>query len=279
MKLNLRFGGIMALACAALTFTSCDNNDDINEPDTSGNYGVTYITFDRSQESTQFSYSSTTGAWTDCYTPSMDDALTYGNVNFSHTGGTSYGYQVWTGFCPSVSTDTQQYDDSEWVDHQWSVMSGTGMEVINGAFTYRAGAPYMVGFWNVSEDTESIPSSPSLKIQPVNGVRFIPVRIYVNNSTYAYYCMRYGSAYNSAFTSEDSFIVKAIGVLNGKQTGTVEIPLAENGTFVTSWTSVDLSSLGTVDYVYFQMSSTDTGEWGMNNPAYFCVGALTLQAV
>lgn len=279
MKLNLRLGGVMALACAAMLTACDDNDDDVIDPVLPGGDGITYITFDRTREQTQFNYDANTGAWTGCYTPADNDLLTYGNVNFSHSGGTSYGYPVWKGFCPSVSTDTRQYADADWTDHQWSVMGGAGMLVEAGAFLTRPGAPFMVGCWDVTEDTEAIPASPSLKVQPVNGVQFIPVRIYVNNSTYAYYCMRDGSSFNRAFTDTDKFIVKAIGVRGGQQTGSVEIPLAADGAFVTSWQAADLTPLGTVDYVYFQMSSTDTGQWGMNNPAYFCVGALTLRAV
>lgn len=279
MKTTLRLGRVLVAICA-MTLWSCDDNDDVNEPVIpGGNYGVTYITFDRTMEDPQFIYNPANGAWNGCFNPSMDTWLTYGNVNFTHTGGTSYGYEVWNGFCPSVSTDTQAWPDTDWTSHQWSVMGGAGIMVENGVMRTVTGAPFMVGFWDVSESTDGIPASPSLKIQPVNGVKFIPVRIYVNNSTYAYYCMRDGSSFNRAFTAEDKFIVKAIGVRGGKQTGTVEIPLAADGKFVTSWQAADLTGLGTVDYIYFQMSSTDNGEWGMNNPAYFCVGAITLEAV
>lgn len=268
----------MAMLCA-MALTSCDDNDDVKNPEVPTEFGVTYITFDRTQETTQFNYNTASGEWTGCYNPAQNDLLTYGNVNFAHTGGESYGYPVWNGFCPSISTDTQQYSDNDWLSHQWSVMGGAGLLVEGGAMVTRQGAPYMVAFWDNQEDLDAIPAHPSLKVQPVNGVQFIPVRIYVNNSTYAYYCMRDGSSFNRAFTATDSFIVKAIGVRGGVKTGTIDIPMAAEGAFVTTWTAVDLTALGTVDYVYFQMTSTDTGQWGMNNPAYFCVGALTLRAV
>jgi len=40
---------------------------------------------------------------------------------------------------------------------------------------------------------------------------------------------------------------------------------------VNSWKYVDLSTLGGVDTYEFDLSSSDTGAFGMNTPAYFCM--------
>ena len=40
---------------------------------------------------------------------------------------------------------------------------------------------------------------------------------------------------------------------------------------------MNLAPLGTqIDMIYFQMTSSDTGAWGMNNPAYFCLDNLEI---
>lgn len=47
---------------------------------------------------------------------------------------------------------------------------------------------------------------------------------------------------------------------------------------VDDWTWVDLSALGTVDSLTFDLSSSDTGSFGMNVPAYFAMdGLVTLE--
>ncbi|MBO4549163.1 MAG: DUF4465 domain-containing protein, partial [Bacteroidaceae bacterium] len=39
---------------------------------------------------------------------------------------------------------------------------------------------------------------------------------------------------------------------------------------INDWRYVDLSGLGAVAKLGFELSSSDTGEWGMNTPGYFC---------
>ena len=67
------------------------------------------------------------------------------------------------------------------------------------------------------------------------------------------------------------------GWLDGEETGTVDVYLAEDGLLANTWQQHDLSELGTVDMVDFTFDSTDVGDYGMNNPAYFCMDGLTLQ--
>ncbi len=53
----------------------------------------------------------------------------------------------------------------------------------------------------------------------------------------------------------------------------------ENGdlTATRGWKYVDLTSLGTVNELYFTMSSTDVGSWGDNTPEYFCLDKLMVK--
>ena len=44
---------------------------------------------------------------------------------------------------------------------------------------------------------------------------------------------------------------------------------------VTTWEWVDLTSLGNVDSLVFNLSSSDNGTFGMNTPAFFCMDDFT----
>lgn len=48
---------------------------------------------------------------------------------------------------------------------------------------------------------------------------------------------------------------------------------------VKDWTYVDLSGLGTVNRLSFSLTSSDTGQFGMNTPAYFAMDSLTVAAI
>lgn len=94
---------------------------------------------------------------------------------------------------------------------------------------------------------------------------------FVNNSIYAVHSMSNGDSFAKKFDKDDWFKLTITGLRNNDATGSVEFYLASDGKYVNWWTYVDLSSLGEIDAVSFTMSSTDTGDWGMNTPAYFAM--------
>jgi hypothetical protein len=49
------------------------------------------------------------------------------------------------------------------------------------------------------------------------------------------------------------------------------VDLAANGVYIDKWTYVDLTEFGKVDAIFFTLTSSDNGDYGMNTPAYFCM--------
>lgn len=103
---------------------------------------------------------------------------------------------------------------------------------------------------------------------------------YVTNTAYAYASMTHGDSYAKRFGTNDWFKLTITGYdAAGEQTGTVDFYLADlrdvaNAYILDTWRWVDLTSLGKVKRLGFTMSSSDTGMWGMNTPAYFCMDNL-----
>jgi len=97
--------------------------------------------------------------------------------------------------------------------------------------------------------------------------------MYVCNNTYAYNSMKYGDAYaGEPFGDDDYLLLHIGGMLDGKVVDTeVEFYLAKGKNIVTEWTYVDLKQLGTVDGIFFSMTGSRTGDWGLNTPTYFCI--------
>lgn len=83
----------------------------------------------------------------------------------------------------------------------------------------------------------------------------------------------------SGFAEGDWFKIIIEGKNAGESKGFVEYYLADyrdGASFVLDyWNQIDLSSLGAVDTLKFNLQSSDTGEYGMNTPAYFCIDDLT----
>lgn len=239
------------------TLTSCNDDDDFSDNwyfvQIGSVAGITY---------------NTDGYWDKCYQTDPVATLKVGQVYFSHSASLSDWGGSWKGFCPSRSSDNDNYPSAERWEHQWaSITGGSPQGVGNG---------YMLACWDVSEDTYSIPDDPSLKIWFDGGNAFEPLGVSITNTAYAYYTMKDGSDFSSPFDKTSYTLVKFIGVRNGRQTGEVTTYLAYKGQILDKWTNVDLSSLGEVDYIYCQMESSDSGQWGMNVPAYFCLDNLIM---
>jgi len=115
--------------------------------------------------------------------------------------------------------------------------------------------------------------------KPVSG-------FYVTNSTYAYNSFTPGypaPAFGRKFHTGDWFLLTIKGYSGGMLTAdSVNFYLADYRDTDTTmhyglktWEWVNLLPLGHVDSLQFSLSSTDTGAYGMNTPAYFCMDNLT----
>lgn len=243
---------LIALASLTLGMTAC--NDDNDDPD-----GVDLV-YNFGREDKEYNAD---GYWSEVLNPEQG-SLKYTGVIISHNvsayeygGTTTYS---WTGFCPSKVSDLKDYTaEGTWVDHQYAAITGKGYTTPN----------YIVGYWNTSEKIDGNILNPSCYIKFGSEVNLLSVQI--ANTTWGYFAMKNGSAYSKAFGPEDYCHVIIYGRLGGVCVGTVKVPLAYKGEIYDKWISVNLSGLGTVDELVFQMESSDTGDYGMNNPAYFCV--------
>jgi len=114
----------------------------------------------------------------------------------------------------------------------------------------------------------------SLDIKYTGAATFIP-GTYVTNNAYAATVIKNGNDYARAFEAGDYFKLTFTGYLLGVKTGSVDFYLADyrNGKslIVREWTYVELKDLGLVDEIKCTLESTDTGDYGMNTPAYFCL--------
>jgi hypothetical protein len=123
----------------------------------------------------------------------------------------------------------------------------------------------------------------------------MPQNLKITNTTFAGISMRDGDAYAKKFgsinnaqgqpdgTNGEDFFKLTINGLNfvDEIVGSIDVYLADfrfadnNQDFIlNTWQSVDLTSLGNVYGLSFDMQSSDVGEFGMNTPAYFALDDL-----
>jgi len=181
-------------------------------------------------------------------------------ANYSNTFNSTYS--SWGGFAYSSKTDTITAGFA----NMYSSITGSG----------HYSATYGVGYYSAFSGPLSISIDPVATNTPLTS-------IFVTNNTYAYLSMRDGDAYSKKFggtagNDSDWFMLTITGYKAGVLTDTINFFLADyrfanntNDYIVKDWTEIYLMKLGLVDSLSFTLNSSDTGAYGMNTPAYFCI--------
>lgn len=178
-------------------------------------------------------------------------AFTSVGAAFSNTYDAQW--QSWDGFSYSNLTD----NTTEGFAGQYSAIAGSG--ALNTT-------TYVIGYY--STFAASPPTVTFSYAQTLTGA-------YITNNNYAYYSMLKGDPFAKQFEEGDWFTLTITGKdADGNVTGTVDCNLATGTDILNNWEWVDLRSLGTVKSLEFSLSSSDTGEFGMNTPAYFAMDFL-----
>lgn len=192
--------------------------------------------------------------------------FTLNGATFSNSYNTSWS--SWSGFSVSSEVDVTT---AGWLN-QYSCFAGTGANNSQKFAVY-----YPSGEITFNDPTQ-------------------PVSIAITNTTYAGLSMRDGDQYAKQFGSiygangeedgtmgKDWFKLIIIGLdANNDVTAEVEFYLADyrsddstNHYILDVWETVDLSSLGTVTKILFELSSSDLSDWGIWTPEYFAFDDLT----
>ena len=214
--------------------------------------------------------------WADTYAENVN--LESQQFIFSHRNG--WGGTYWDGFTISNHTDSNDYPGN-WSPNQWGCMAKGG---VNGE-----GSNFLIGYWDAFGDAFKTNVTESSNYVKFNDEKtYKPVGMYVTNAPWSYYSCLNGDAFTRKFKEGDYFKLIAVGYAADSITitGTAEFYLADyrsvNPTqwkLHNTWQWMDLTSLGEVSFIRFNMESTDVGDWGINTPTLFCMDKLTVEKI
>lgn len=216
-----------------------------------------------------------------------DDSTTIGFENLelednSYWDGSdlSGGFEVEEAFFKNTFTDWGGGFTS-WGGFSYSNMTDTGVTGLNAQFVAHAGSgakkssTYVIGY---CPDTISFNVASEMD------------HIYITNSLYTSLSLKNGDAFSKKFGGEsgndqDWFKITITGLdESDNATATVDFYLAdyrfesnEEDYIIEDWERVDLSTLGIIMKLAFELSSSDMGDWGMNTPSYFCLDELKVK--
>lgn len=163
-------------------------------------------------------------------------------------------YPAWSGFAISNRTETAF---NNLTPDQYNNVVGGG---------YSGSSNFCVVYGSM----DSISIDPGTK---VNG-------FYITNSAYSKNSFTKGDSYAKALKQEgDFFKVTVTGVKADRSEVKKEIMLAEvvygSLVYINNWRWVDLSDFGEVSTLRFSFTGSDTGQYGLNTPAYCVIDNLT----
>lgn len=183
-----------------------------------------------------------------------DDREFFTSGDYAFHSGCMHDWDYWYWFGYANHTETKY----ETLDDQWNNIVGGGYD---GSATY--GVAFAAEF--------NGPCYVDLLGEPA-----VVPGFYITNSSYAYTSMANGDGFAKKFGKGDWFKLTITGFdADNNETGSKEYYLADlrdeaTAYIINDWRYVDLSGLGKVAKLGFELTSTDNGSYGMNTPAYFC---------
>lgn len=267
MKKNLF---LMAGAFAAMTMLYSCSQDAFDEFD-----------FQNSNIETEIGTRAVTSGTIDFEDVNLGSGTSVYNLQYSKNGATfsnvytlypEYNYEYWDGFAYSCKGNNVLTDIAT---GQFDVYNASGAITTGAGHSSDKFAVAYVGSYNNSYPTITFD-------EPVYVSSF-----YVNNTAYAVTSMMNGDSYAKKFVQGDWFKLTINGYDTTSATTPVytkEIYLADyrdtdstNWSMINTWTLYDGFSDkdAAVQKLVFDLSSSDTGTYGMNTPAYFAIDDLT----
>ncbi len=176
-------------------------------------------------------------------------------ASFNNSYDQTYG--TWGGWAYSNVDDSM----TAGYGNQYAAYTGTG---VGGS------GNYAVAYWSDPAFGGVVPTITIPAGMQVQSAMF-------TNTTYPALSMLNGDQFAKKFGPDDWFKLTVTGEdASNNVLGSVALYLAQNGSIVNTWQSVNLSSLSAAKTLEFSLSSTDNGSFGMNTPAYFAMDDLML---
>lgn len=206
------------------------------------------------------------------FVPESSGSFNSGSLSFLYEGGSG----SWSGFSYSNRVTL----NGSYTDDQFVAVARGGVEADSATFA--------ISYVNSDWMTGTYDPIPSV-IQTAGGNAAVFSGFYVTNTDMAYITMLDGTLFNKKFggvsgNDPDWFRLKVWGIrADNSLTQEITHYLADFRSddnaldyIQDDWRWVDLMSLGAVKSLYFILESSDTGDFGINTPAYFCMDHLTV---
>lgn len=214
----------------------------------------------------------------------------------------SWGSTVWTGsFTSQGAQFSNRFADygsngTSWSGFAYSNQTDTTTPGFGNQYSTYAGEAHSGDNFGVASGYRDVASFDPTDLADLEGLPSLALPfgasiegVFVTNTTYAALSMLNGDSFAKAFGGDtgndpDWFKVTAYGAdaLGNVLAASVEFYLADfrfadnaQDYILDDWAYMNLSSLAGASRIFFNLSSSDVGAYGMNTPAYFALDDVT----
>ena len=144
------------------------------------------------------------------------------------------------------------------------------LELVRTGGGHNGSDNFAVHFGYADNSIYSLPEASLPALTFADGTARVIDHMYVNNICYALNCYMNGNGLTAKIGPDDWVAIVAKGYNGDEKTGEAKIYLC-NGpeNIVTDWTKFDLSGLGKVTKVTFNVTGSSDNGYGFSQPAYF----------
>lgn len=200
----------------------------------------------------------------------VDDAWVDNTETYLYSGSYAFANtpnKAWSAFNGyAISSDNSTEITGNYMIDQFRSAAGGAYEGNNYAIAYYAApSTWYAGY------LDPIVRTNSIEAEAVTG-------FYITNTVYTLDAILHGDYANGAFAAGDYMSVTIKGYNGNELTGSVVVYLADYRSeneaehfALDTWQWVDLSSLGAVTGLQFDMFTTKSNDYGFTTPTYFCL--------
>lgn len=256
----------LLLIAALLMAAACTGVDDSHPRETVHFEGEEWSAYSATAAGVKYSSDLVVGGykWCDKRTTLTSEALVDNTYGYAYIRGgmliSSYN-----------SDDIKTYGD--YSKDLYAYCATSSSEVKGGGNNGSDGFAIVVGNYDSSSSAKE-----SAEMYFADGKARKILSCYVNATTYFLNIVKNGNPFSPALGNDDQIIISATGYdESGNETATVEMPFARKSVYVNRWTAWDLSPLGKVVHVKFDVTGGPATEWGMTTPKYFAIDDITIE--
>lgn len=199
-------------------------------------------------------------------------------TSLSHTSifNNDYGYPIYGGGLTLSRYNTNDVERFSTYETDLYVYNAQNADSQSGGGAEGSNT-FLVAYGNFEPEVDAeLDMRPTITF--ANGTARKVMSCEINSTAYFVNIAQNGNPFSPAMKDGEEIKIYATGYdAEGREGKTISMSFARKGSIIKKWTKWDLSPLGKVVTVKFNIKGGNTDEWGMTTPKYFAIDNIVVE--